>query len=205
MNAILNRKDRKENDLYCTPPLVTYAFLKSYKGDIPQNLVEPCAGLGYISKELSLNGYNVKSFDLNKYDNAIIDDIETSYDILEHDYSKYEGMITNPPYFKKIPAKLIEKCIKEMDFFALILRTTFLESKSRNELFNKNPPSSVYVLSDRMNCEFEDDLENKQIGGMVSYSVFVWDIFDNSEAKLNWILLKDFYEEWNKKHLKYYD
>jgi len=186
-------KTRRVNDLYSTPPLATFALIKTHEP--PENIIEPCAGMGYMSKELQLNGHNVWSFDLFEYDNTLVD-ISTSYDCLDHDYSLYDGVITNPPYKDDIPQKLINKTISKCNFTAMVLRTTFLESVGRNELFKSNPPTAVYILSDRMNCEFEHDLKNKQIGGMVSYSWFVWDKSKDYTNRIEWIKLRDFYDEW---------
>ena len=194
-----NSEHRRENDLYSTPPLVIYAFLKTYDGTVPNNIIEPCAGKGYISKELISNGHNVISFDLFKhYETLQGINITTPVDLFTHDYSYYGGVITNPPYHKRIPIRLIEKTTKECNFSAFILRTTFLESANRYTFFKDNPPTSVWVLSDRMNCDFEDDLKNKQIGGMVSYSIYVWDKNSENKQMLNWIRLKDFYPSWIK-------
>jgi hypothetical protein len=192
--------DRKENDFYPTPPLATYILCKYVRP--PKNVVEPCAGRGNISIELQRNGHNVKSFDLNKYDNSLVD-IETGIDVLELERPNgYEGLITNPPYHKDLPRKITEKALSEYPYVAMFVRLTFLEGKKRKNLFTKYPPSDIIFLSDRINFGsglVEPINKTHQLGGMIAYMWIVWDRrssnFDRS-TKLHWALLEDEYDEW---------
>ena len=194
--------DRKENDFYPTPPLATYILCKYVRP--PKNVVEPCAGRGNISIELQRNGHNVKSFDLNEYDNSLVD-IETGIDVLELERPNgYEGLITNPPYHKDLPRKITEKALSEYPYVAMFVRLTFLEGKKRKNLFTKYPPSDIIFLSDRINFgsdQVEPISKTNQIGGMIAYMWVVWDRrssnFDRS-TKLHWVLLEDEYDEWHK-------
>jgi hypothetical protein len=192
--------DRKENDFYPTPPLATYILCKYVRP--PKNVVEPCAGRGNISIELQRNGHNVKSFDLNKYDNSLVD-IETGIDVLALERPNgYEGLITNPPYHKDLPRKITEKALSEYPYVAMFVRLTFLEGKKRKNLFTKYPPSDIIFLSDRINFGsglVEPINKTHQLGGMIAYMWIVWDRrssnFDRS-TKLHWALLEDEYDEW---------
>ena len=105
----VNKNDelRHKNDLYPTPPLATY-ILQKYV-DLPQNIIEPCAGRGNISIELIRNGYNVRSFDLHDYPDKLCD-INVGNDVLTlPPQIGYNGLITNPPYFKNLPYKIAKK------------------------------------------------------------------------------------------------
>jgi hypothetical protein len=192
--------NRKENDFYPTPPLATYILCKYVRP--PQNVVEPCAGRGNISTELQRNGHNVKSFDLNEYDNNLVD-IETGIDALELERPKgYDGFITNPPYHKDLPRKIAEKAVSEYPYVAMFVRLTFLEGKKRKNLFTKYPPSDIIFLSDRINFGsglVEPINKTHQLGGMIAYMWIVWDKrlmnFERS-TKLHWVLLEDEYDEW---------
>ena len=165
-------------------------------------MVEPCAGRGNISIELERNGHNVKSFDLNEYDNSLVD-IETGIDVLELERPNgYEGLITNPPYHKDLPRKITEKALSEYPYVAMFVRLTFLEGKKRKNLFTKYPPSDIIFLSDRINFGsglVEPINKTHQLGGMIAYMWIVWDRrssnFDRS-TKLHWALLEDEYDEW---------
>lgn len=57
----------EEYDFYCTHPESIKLFLKAAKNTnliIPNNILEPCCGIGSISKILKENGYSVYSSDL---------------------------------------------------------------------------------------------------------------------------------------------
>lgn len=198
--VVKNDPNRNENDLYPTPPLATYILCKY--SDVPKNVIEPCAGQGNISIELKRNGINVRSFDLFQYEQNFVDDIETGKDFLTLPKQEgYTGLVTNPPYFKNLPAKILKKSLEEYDYTALFLRLTFLEGIRRYELFKKNPPSEIIFLSDRVqfknNQIGEPVLATDQIGGMISY---MWIIFDKrvhaKQTDLKWALLRDEYGEW---------
>ena len=193
--------DRKENDFYPTPPLATYILCKYVRP--PKNVVEPCAGRGNISIELQRNGHNVKSFDLNEYDNSLVD-IETGIDVLELERPNgYEGLITNPPYHKDLPRKITEKALSEYPYVAMFVRLTFLEGKKRKNLFTNHPPSNIIFLSDRIRfgTGLVEPVEKKdQIGGMIAYCWIVFKKGHNGTTNLQWVSLEEEYDEWRKKY-----
>ena len=197
----VNKNDplRNTNDLYPTPPLATYILCKY--SDVPQKVVEPCAGKGNISIELQRNGHEVASFDLYEYNNSLVE-IQHGYDIMKLPKQEgFDGLVTNPPYFNDLPRKILEKSLKEYDYVALFLRITFFEGIKRYELFNKNKPSQIIFLSDRIrfkdNLDVEPISKDDQIGGMIAYA---WIIFDkkatHENTKCQWVLLRDEYKEW---------
>ena len=191
-----NNSDRRQNDFYATPPLATYVLHKYVY--LPQKIVEPCAGRGNISIELLRNGYDVKSYDLHDYNDKLCN-IVSGQDVLDLKRPEgYEGLITNPPYFKDLPMKIMKKGIQEYDFTALFVRYTFLEGMKRYKVFTETPPSDIIFLSDRINfteCYPEAIEKKEQIGGMIAYC---WVIFNKYKRKqdLKWVLLKDEYSEW---------
>jgi hypothetical protein len=193
-----NDESRNENDLYPTPPLATYVLQKYV--DLPQNIVEPCAGRGNISIELIRNGYNVRSFDLHDYPDKLCD-IITQQDVLTLPRQiGYDGFITNPPYFKNLPYKIALKGVSEYDFTALFVRLTFLEGKRRHLLFKDHTPSTILFLSDRIRFGSgypEAINRSEQLGGMIAYA---WIIFDKrcktKNTELRWVLLENEYDEW---------
>ncbi|PCJ96675.1 MAG: hypothetical protein COA52_01360 [Hyphomicrobiales bacterium] len=194
-------KDRNSNDFYPTPPLATYSLLKNY--DIPKQVMEPFAGKGWISKELERNNKIVSSSDLYEYDT--ITSVEFGKDAFDLDY-KGRTVITNPPYSSKIPLKFIQHVVPEVELLCIFLRTTFLESRNRHYFFKENPPTKILTFSDRVNCAFENDLRKKQIGGMVSYSWFIWDNrINNNDTTLDWLMMKNYEKEWLEEGLKYYE
>jgi len=196
-------ENRHEGDLYETPPLATY-LLHKY-GNPPSNIVEPCAGRGNISVELERLGYNVISYDLNDHKSKVTK-VFTGFDVLDlPKQSGYDGLVTNPPYFKDLPRKIAEKGVAEYDYTALFVRLTFLEGIKRKKLFTTNPPTSIIFLSDRVrfrpNLEGEAIEKEDQIGGMIAYMWIIWDKkakYDNT--KLQWVCLSEEYNEWKLKY-----
>lgn len=126
----------------------------------------------------------------------------TGFDVLDlPKQSGYDGLITNPPYFKDLPRKIAEKGVAEYDYTALFVRLTFLEGIKRKKLFATHPPTSIIFLSDRVrfrpNLEGEAIEREDQIGGMIAYMWIVWDKkakYDNT--KLQWVCLSEEYDEW---------
>lgn len=200
-----NDEDRRENDLYETPPLATYILHKYI--DVPHKVVEPCAGRGNIAIELQRCGHDVLAFDLNTYPNTIFD-VQTDQDVLKLNKPEgYEAFITNPPYFKDLPRKIAEKGVNEYDFTALFVRLTFLEGVKRNKLFANNPPSDIIFLSDRIkfkpNVVGEPIEMDDQIGGMIAYMWIVFKKNHEGPTNLRWVCLKDEYAEWREKYDNY--
>lgn len=189
-------KKRRKNDFYGTPPLVTHILCKY--SDVPRTIVEPCSGRGNISVELKRQNRDVKSFDLYKYDHELIDDIQNDQDVLTLPKQDCEGLVTNPPYFKSLPQKILQKSLKEYDYTAMFVRLTFLEGMRRYSIFKEHAPSQIIFFSDRVRFSEKKteavDIED-QIGGMIAY---MWIIFDKNKTgtKLDWILMKDEYNEW---------
>jgi methylase of polypeptide subunit release factors len=201
-----NDEDRRENDLYETPPLATF-ILQKYL-DVPKNVVEPCAGRGNIAIELSRGGHNVLAFDLNEYENMLFP-VTTGQDVLSLQKPEgYNAFITNPPYFKDLPRKIAEKGVDEYDFTALFVRLTFLEGQKRYKLFANNPPSDIIFLSDRIkfkpNMKVEPIEMDDQIGGMIAYMWIVWDKrYETKNTNCRWVILKDEYDEWLSNYYKW--
>ncbi len=197
----VNKADinRNTNDLYPTPPLATYILCKY--SEVPKNVVEPCAGIGNISIELQRNGHDVRSFDMFDYPNSFVQ-IQTGQDVLTLPKQEgYTGLVTNPPYFKDLPRKILEKSLKEYDYTALFVRLTFLEGIKRHKLFNAHKPSQIIIFSDRVrfkNDHVGEPIEaSDQIGGMISYMWIIFSKYSTYQGtKLDWVLLKDEYEEW---------
>lgn len=193
--VVKNDEERRENDFYPTPPLAVYTLLKNYS--VPKNILEPCAGQGDISYELIRNGHEVISTDLYKYDNSLVN-IESGIDFLQSNIHA-DGVITNPPYNKNLPLKMLKKCIQEYDFTAFLLRITFLEGGKRYIFFKNNPPSKILVFSDRLRFSenrSRDFYMNKQIGGMICYAWFIWDKNNPNKNEIDWVKAFDYYDNW---------
>ena len=193
-----NDEERRENDLYETPPLATY-ILHKY-GEIPKGrILEPCAGRGNIAIELQRCGCNVEAKDLNEYSNYHFS-VETGVDVLTTDNSEkiYTSLITNPPYHKDLPRKITQLGVEQFDYTAMFVRLTFLEGTKRKKIFDKYPPSKIIIFSDRIkfkaNVKDEPISRDEQIGGMICYMWIIWN--KSAKQKIEWISLENEYDEW---------
>lgn len=192
--------DRKANDYYPTPPVATYSLIEMEdeltERGFPQHVWEPAAGRGWMSVELERCGVKVESTDLFEYEDPLVP-VTTGVDFLNAWESRAPAIITNPPYKNKLAERFLSKCLRleEVEYFALLVRLTFMESDGRLKLFKNSPPTRIYPFAARFNCD-DDLLESgKQFGGMVAYAWFVWDYRDGKTASTNlhWIDTKEMF------------
>src|SRR3990167_1838690 len=140
---------RKKDDFYATPPEVTRALLSNERFNGP--IWEPACGDGAMSEVISKEyGYEVFSSDLV---HRGYHDQKTTADFLTHPVQLLPivvgSIITNPPF--KLANKFVLKAIDVAIYkVAMLFRLLYLEGMWRKEnIFDKYPPSTVYVLSDR--------------------------------------------------------
>lgn len=166
LDCNIRKKDAEPNDYYATEPRAIELLLDLES--FSDHIWEPACGEGHLSKVLEKKGYNVYSTDL----------IERGYGIGNIDFLAQKGLfqgdiITNPPY--KYAKEFVEKALESVlpgNKVAMFLKLTFLEGKSRRELFKKNPPQAVYVSSDRIRCGKNGDFTGPR--SAVAYAWFVW-------------------------------
>lgn len=82
-------------------------------------------------------------------------------------------------YYNKSAKQFVEKAIETVtdgNKVAMFLKLTFLESKSRRELFEKYPFETLYVSSSRLQCAKNGDFDtySKGTGTAVAYGWYVW-------------------------------
>lgn len=95
-----------------------------------------------------------------------------------------KNIITNTPYndTEAMLIHFLKICKRKI---ALLLRLSFLESKRRYPLFVKNPPTRVYVFSERLSlCKAGDIVKG---GGTISYGWFIWERGHFGNTVLDWI------------------
>lgn len=70
----------------------------------------------------------------------------------------------------------------------MFLRLSFLEGKSRRELFEKYPPKYIYVSSSRICCYKNGDFskEQRKNVGAVAYAWFIWEKPFYGEPVIRW-------------------
>lgn len=146
--------ERMEGDRYWTHSWLTTALLQSV-GFIPNEIWEPAAGRGDITRVLRDNGFSVFSSDVNMSEFSDFEGEEAESDFLStttapevNDYHgvPVKGIITNPPY--NIPRGVAEKFVRhglellrdeenEIHFMAMLLRSEFCNAKTRRDLFGE--------------------------------------------------------------------
>jgi hypothetical protein len=164
-------------DFYPTPRWATYALINSelFEGEI----WEPACGDGSMSEVLAETGNEIISSDLydRGYGDAGVDYLATK--------RRVANVITNPPYnaAEGFVAKSLEVVEKK---FALLLRLAFLEGANRaNTIFHKNPPSRVWVFSERIT--FYPKGAVVAGSGTTAYAWFVWDKGNRKPTELAWL------------------
>lgn len=169
--------DLEGPDFYPTPRWATYALMESepFDGDI----WECACGDGSMSEVLAETGNTVISTDL--YDRG--------YGEAGHDYlttrRKAANVITNPP-FNSAEGFVAAGLRTAQKKFALLLRLAFLEGANRaNTIFQKAPPSRVWVFSERIT--FYPKGAVVAGSGTTAYAWFVWSKDHNGPTELAWL------------------
>jgi len=193
MKNLVPSKKRNKNDYYPTAPIATLGLLENV--EVPKRILEPFSGRGWISKVLVDHDHDVIARDLYHYDDTFVD-TEFDLDAFKQDRADVDGVVTNPPYGRGIPLKILQKYIHEYDFIAFFCRLNFLETPSRGEFFTQYPMHKCIVMSTRIQCneKYFNALSN-QTGGMVQYAWFVWDKNKKSSNELMFYDAKKIIEE----------
>ena len=174
-----SKGERQAEDYYATEPKAVELLLEVEKFD--KKIWECACGEGHISKVLEAAGYEVRSTDIvdRGYGTGGIDFLE--------DIREWDGdIITNPPY--KYAKEFVEqamKSVKDGAKVAMFLKLTFMESKSRKELFTKYPFKTLYVSSSRLQCAKNGVFDNK--GTAIAYGWYIWEKGYKGAPCIRWI------------------
>lgn len=179
--------EREANDFYATDPNTLKIFLNALKCDgveLQDTIIEPCCGMGHLSKVLEENGYQVYSYDLvdRGYGTPNVDFL-TDYMLPIQN----ADLITNPPY--KYAEQFVEHALDLMSNGCkciMLLKIQFLEGQARKKLFEKYPPRYVYVNSARQTCYINGDM-SKKMSSASCYCWFVWEKGFTGEPTIRWI------------------
>lgn len=173
-----NNGDRELDDFYPTPAYVVEELLKKEKFE--GNIWECACGEGDISNVLIKNGFDVISTDL------VDRGYGTQSDFLKSNMVA-DNIITNPPY--KYALEFILKAKQHTNNkIAMFLKTVFLESETRYEMFQDKefPLKTVYQFSKRVTL-YKSGIKLKN-SGMISYAWFVWDKNYVGKPTIEWII-----------------
>jgi hypothetical protein len=144
-------------DLFQTPPWATRALIKHVltTNDHIHNrtVLEPACGLGHMSEVLKESFRKVWATDVHdygKHQNFVASFVGEGLDVLYASPKSFGWVITNPPF--NLAAEFAERALTiTVDGVALLVRTTWLESKDRYErLFRDNPPDTVALFCERV-------------------------------------------------------
>lgn len=184
MSATNRGSKRVPSDFYPTPIETIENFLNNYQLK-EGTILEPCAGNGNFIKVIRDKGYKnmiiANEIREEEYDNLINvgADVVIHKDFLEENLPNYDikTIITNPPFSHGI--EFVKRCreLYPNAEIIMLLRTAFLESKSRYEFWQNNKVNKLYTLSSRP----------KFINGKTdatSYSFFIWSQDKEQEIKV---------------------
>jgi len=172
-----NNGEREKDDFYPTPAYAVEELLK--RELFIGNIWECACGEGDISEVFIKNGFQVYSTDLidRRYGNQ--------EDFFESDYVA-DNIVTNPPY--KLALEFVLKCKQQSrDKIAMFLKTVWLESDSRYEMFQDKefPLKTIYQFSKRVTLYKNG--EKMKNSGMIAYAWYVWDKNYVGKPTIEWI------------------
>lgn len=168
--------DLEGPDFFPTPAWATYALIDNEK--LEGDIWESACGDGAMSKVLEHTGQRVISTDL----------FDRGFGEIGEDFlaprRRAANIVTNPPYNAAegfVRSGLSQSTKK----FALLLRLAFLEGSNRaNTIFAKEPPSRVWVFSERIT--FYPSGAIQKGSGTTAYAWFVWDKNALGSTELKW-------------------
>lgn len=177
--------ERVENDYYATEPKAAELLLEVEPN--LDNIWECACGEGHLAKVFNRHCKLSLATDLinRGYGSGVVDFLISGGGYKDGEY--FGDIVTNPPYIKA--KEFVEKAlslVKDGRKVCMFLKLTFLEGKSRKELFKKYPPKTVYVASSRLNCVRNGEFE-KYPSSAVAYAWFVWEKGYKGETVVKWI------------------
>jgi len=184
-------EERPAGDFYATCPS-TIPPLLEFLGwlEDPKTIREPTCGQGHLSVALEHYGHIVVSTDLydRGYGLSPVDFIDEN-DWHWTDDIDYDAVIMNPPYKNNMPVKFVETALEISPVVCAFLRGSFLESASRDDMFNHFPPEYMLVFSDRVRSS-KNALFKPKEQNTVMYAWFVWNRGYKGDTKIKRIKTK---------------
>lgn len=177
--AVRSSQDRQQDDLYATSPEAVEALLKREK--FHNTILEPCCGLGHISKVLESHKYNVISSDKNFYgyghegidfltNNTFFADLKDKVDI-----------ITNPPY--NLSVLMVERALSLAKFKVCMLFPFWYLIK-----FYWYPPRRMYLFTRKIDIAKNGDFSTYRGKNMKDYAWFVFEKGYKGETSVHYII-----------------
>lgn len=191
-------------DFFPTPPWSTRAlcewlYINNHNELKYNSVLEPACGQGHISRVLAEYFQSVESADIFDYGFGKIKDFLSVHPFIKD--QRFDWIITNPP-FNRAEEFAQRAHILSLSGFALIARTSFLESVGRyHSLFKINPPSDILQFTERVPMHKGRLLEKGSTA--TSYCWLVWRKGATSGTQFHWIEpcrkrleRKEDYQDW---------
>lgn len=153
MSATNRGTIRVAQDAYYTPQYTINLILEKIDLSKVSSSLEPCRGDGRIYNLLP----DVKHWC----------EMGEGRDYLKIDYSEIDLIVTNPPF--SLAIDFLRKSLLEAKTVVYLMRLEILGSRKRNRFWSENPPSHLYVLSERPSFSINGKTD------MTEYAWFVWD------------------------------
>ena len=177
-----NNGEREAEDFYPTPPYAVEELLK--REVFSGNIWECACGEGDISEVFKNKGFEVYSTDL--IDRGYGDDFLDFLTFDHNDEFQMDNIVTNPPY-KDALAFVLQAKRKSIKKVAFFLKTVWLESDSRYDMFQDTefPLKTVYQFSKGVSL-YKGGVKMKN-SGMIAYAWYVWDKDYVGKPTIEWI------------------
>lgn len=179
------KNERDPNDFYATDPTALNVLLDSNKIELSHKVLEPCAGLGHLSKRLKERGHEVISWDIIQRDFPLdwVGDFTTNENIPQDC-----DILTNPPFDLILPiATHALKHLGDSHRLILFLKIQSLEGIKRYEqLFKPFPPRKVLVHTSRQHTAMGGDFEHLTAKTQ-AYVWIIWKKGYKGITELDWI------------------
>lgn len=195
-------KKRQSVDYYATDS-VAIDLLRT-KFVIPENVWEPAAGDGNLSKRLIELGHNVLSTDMYQHSwNECFDGIDFLKMRWPHFMPKDNACIlTNPPY--ALTEDFVEHAMEIVPDddtpVIFLLKTLNLEGKGRyKRIFSKGWLQGIYQFVERLQCAKNNDFENMN-GSAISYAFFIFKRRPCTVPTIQWLSRDDIAAEYDAKN-----
>lgn len=137
-------KARPDHDFYPTPPECTRALMLAEDAVMPHRIWEPACGDGAIARVLEGYGRSVIAHDL----------IDRGYGLGGMNFlfattAPCNALVTNPP-FNQAEKFIMTARRLDIDYMALLLKSTYWHAAERRPLFKAFQPARMRALSWRL-------------------------------------------------------
>lgn len=186
-HAVMSQRHEPNDsrDDFPTPPWATRALIENDIGqryDLKsQSCLEPACGRGDMAKVLTGRFKLVEASDVHAYGYGMVRDFLKP----SADKETFDWVITNPPFRHALA--FVEKALQIARVgVAVLVRTSFLESKSRyRKLFERNAPTRVLQFVERVPM-LKERLDPRA-STATSYCWLVWEHGSAGPTVLDWI------------------